>query len=106
MNVELDVAQQRAERFGIEKPLCQNCQHGNHETDGDHGEIDCGWFCELQREETEPDHLCVLWVPDFWQTPFACEVGGDSPDEVAASMKAAQSKYHAAFKAAYSLGEH
>ena len=93
-----EIIKPSADRVGIDKPLCENCHHGTHETDGDYGEIDCGWFCELKREETEPDHLCVLWLPDFWQTPFADEVGGDSPDEVAASIRSAQTKYQNAIK--------
>lgn len=94
------IVMRRAERFGVGKPACKNCHVGGHETDGDYGEIDCGWWCGAKDDETEPDAICDLWLPDFWETPFADEVGGETPEDVNHSMVEASKRYKAAIKSA------
>lgn len=88
----------RSSRFGIDKPACKNCHAGQHETDGNHGEIDCGWWCSARDGEVEADQVCELWLPEFWLTPFAEELGGETLEEMDASMKTARDKYESAIR--------
>lgn len=68
--------------LGVEPANCKSCIHYSTEFDGDYGEIFCGAFClyhDPQRNSDEdilPEHSCIYWYPDFWQTKFTATIDG------------------------------
>lgn len=84
---------QHANKFGIDTPACKNCCFGRHETDGDYGTIDCGWYCSISEKEIDQDGICDVWTPEFWMTSFSNEVGGKTQEQVLESVKRAMEKY-------------
>lgn len=65
---------------------CSTCAAFRHESDGEYGEIFCGYYCDnedrpgnerltnLKSFPFKKEQRC--WQPDFWQTKFADEIDG------------------------------
>jgi hypothetical protein len=72
---------------GISRADCYSCAYGHEETDGEYGQIYCGWLCEMLTEllaevklDEEPLYVDDLdiplhmekecWEPNFWISIF------------------------------------
>ena len=80
------------------KRTCEFCQHAEHELDGEYGEIDCGWRCDLKETEsdaTEPNATCDKWRLAIWHSSFVYDINFnvDSTDEIDQQIEEASKGY-------------